>query len=75
MDSKSIRRSIGGPEITVNALYEAYPYLGQMNVIKASGNSIKRMLEYYLNKKRDRYLTIPYTSKYHYTFKNCVRPC
>jgi 5'-nucleotidase len=64
--SKTIRRSIGGPEITVNALYEALPYLDKSELVLMKGYQIKKLIEYFLNTKPDRILCIPYTLSYKY---------
>ncbi|HPP87293.1 MAG TPA: bifunctional UDP-sugar hydrolase/5'-nucleotidase, partial [bacterium] len=64
--SKMIRNSIPGPEITKNDIYEAFPFESGIYQVQMTGENIKKMLEYYLNKRKDRYLHIPHTLSYTY---------
>jgi 2',3'-cyclic-nucleotide 2'-phosphodiesterase (5'-nucleotidase family) len=67
LDSKLIRSSIPGPEINKNDIYTAFPFNNKVYKIKMTGGEIVNMLEYYMNRRQDRYISIPYTLSYSYS--------
>jgi len=66
--SKSIRNSISGPDVCVNDIYEAFPFDdNKIFETYVTGENIIKMLEYYMNKRKDRFVYIPYTLSYTYS--------
>lgn len=67
LDSKIIRISIPGPNITKNDIFSALPFNNEVHKLKITGGKIIEMLEWHLNRRQDRYISIPYTLSYTFT--------
>ncbi len=66
MNSKSIRNAIPGPTVCPNDLHEAFPFEGGLYKVRLTGANVVKMIEFYLNEKKDRTLYVPHTFSYRY---------